>query len=262
MTRPDRDDMEGMPGEEVDEGTTRELVQDKMSTEQLLRDNADANQRNANDEPGFDDGRLGGSDGEDRQGRDAVAQRERPRLEGDLAVGRRVRPEGVQEQVEGLEDEGPEVGQGVRRRSGRPAPQEPAQGEGRQGELRGVDGHEGACRDTDVVEVLVVGGGDHLGEGLPAEDQRHGDEDCHGHGRPGLVAGQPEPPDHSDQRGSRNGLAAEREDPRKSGGDHEAVGPSGTGHDPVVGEHGEEGHAHGGAARSLGAMGCGAGAKG
>ena len=60
--------MEGMPGEVVDEGTTRELVQDKMSTEQLLRDNADANQRNANDEPGFDDGRLGGSDGEDRQG--------------------------------------------------------------------------------------------------------------------------------------------------------------------------------------------------
>lgn len=68
MTRPDRDDTEGMPGEVVDEGTTRELVQDKMSTEHLLRDNADANQRNANDEPGFDDGRLGGSDGEDRQG--------------------------------------------------------------------------------------------------------------------------------------------------------------------------------------------------
>ena len=30
--------MEGIPGEVVDEGTTRELVQDKMSTEQLLRD--------------------------------------------------------------------------------------------------------------------------------------------------------------------------------------------------------------------------------
>lgn len=55
-------------GEVVDEGTTRELVQDKLSTEDILRENTEANQRNVNDEPGFQDGRLGGSDGEDRQG--------------------------------------------------------------------------------------------------------------------------------------------------------------------------------------------------
>ncbi len=60
--------MEGIPGEVVDEGTTGELLNDKMTAEDVLRNNADANQTNVNDEPGFDDGQLGGSDGEDRQG--------------------------------------------------------------------------------------------------------------------------------------------------------------------------------------------------
>lgn len=59
---------EQISGEVVDEGTTGELLQDKMVAEDILRDNADANQKNPNDQPGFDDGRLGGSDGEDREG--------------------------------------------------------------------------------------------------------------------------------------------------------------------------------------------------
>lgn len=63
-----QDNPENIPGEVIDEGTTRELLQDKMSTEDLLRDNAAENEANVNDQPGFDDGRLGGSDGEDRQG--------------------------------------------------------------------------------------------------------------------------------------------------------------------------------------------------
>lgn len=67
MTKPDSD-LEGISGEVIDEGTTRELLQDKMVGEDLLRDNAAANESNPNDQPGFDDGRLGGSDGEDRQG--------------------------------------------------------------------------------------------------------------------------------------------------------------------------------------------------
>ena len=52
----------------VDEGTTQELVQDKMTAEGILRDAADVDERNPNDQPGFGDGTLGGSDGEDRQG--------------------------------------------------------------------------------------------------------------------------------------------------------------------------------------------------
>lgn len=78
--------MEGQSGDLIDEGTTRELVQDKMSTEDILRDNTDANQRNANDEPGFDDGRLGGSDGEDRQGEPNFTNGESD-LEGDAHGG-------------------------------------------------------------------------------------------------------------------------------------------------------------------------------
>lgn len=68
MTRPDQDEARGISGEVVDEGTTGELLNDKMAAEDMLRDNADANAHNPNDQPGFDDGRLGGSDGEDRQG--------------------------------------------------------------------------------------------------------------------------------------------------------------------------------------------------
>ncbi len=67
MTRPE-EDSGVIHGEVVDEGTTGELLNDKMTAEAVLRDNADANQTNVNDEPGFDDGQLGGSDGEDRQG--------------------------------------------------------------------------------------------------------------------------------------------------------------------------------------------------
>lgn len=68
MTKPGRDEVEGIPGEVVDDGTTGELLQDKMTTEDLLREATDADEHNANDQPGFDDGQLGGSDGEDRQG--------------------------------------------------------------------------------------------------------------------------------------------------------------------------------------------------
>ncbi|MDO4244713.1 MAG: hypothetical protein Q4C89_01660 [Deinococcus sp.] len=56
-----------VPGEVVDEGTTGELLQEKMVAEDILRENADES-GNVNDQPGFDDGRLGGHDGEDRQG--------------------------------------------------------------------------------------------------------------------------------------------------------------------------------------------------
>lgn len=55
-------------GELVDEGTTGELLQDKMAVESILRADVDDDSRNPNDQPGFDDGRLGGSDFEDRQG--------------------------------------------------------------------------------------------------------------------------------------------------------------------------------------------------
>lgn len=68
MTKPEKDSPENIPGEVVDEGTTGELLQDKMTAEDLLRDNAAENESNLNDQPGFDDGRLGGSDGEDRGG--------------------------------------------------------------------------------------------------------------------------------------------------------------------------------------------------
>lgn len=54
-------------GEVVDEGTTGELLQEKMVAEDILRENADES-GNVNDQPGFRDGRLGGHDGEDRQG--------------------------------------------------------------------------------------------------------------------------------------------------------------------------------------------------
>jgi hypothetical protein len=62
------DEVEGIPGQVVDEGTTAELLQDKNVAEDLLRADVKANESNANDQPGFDDGRLGGFDGEDRQG--------------------------------------------------------------------------------------------------------------------------------------------------------------------------------------------------
>lgn len=67
MTKRDTE-VEGMPGEVVDEGTTGELLQDKNVAEDLLRADTEADESNANDQPGFNDGRLGGSDGEDRQG--------------------------------------------------------------------------------------------------------------------------------------------------------------------------------------------------
>ncbi|WP_412026871.1 hypothetical protein [Deinococcus yunweiensis] len=61
--RPDEQD-----GAVVDEGTTAELVQDKMAAEDILRGEAAAERSNPNDQPGFQDGLLGGSDFEDRQG--------------------------------------------------------------------------------------------------------------------------------------------------------------------------------------------------
>ncbi|GGR24848.1 MULTISPECIES: hypothetical protein [Deinococcus] len=68
MTSRNEGEVEGIPGEVVDEGTTGELLQDKNLTEDILRSDAEVDESNANDQPGFDDGRLGGSDGEDRQG--------------------------------------------------------------------------------------------------------------------------------------------------------------------------------------------------
>ena len=68
MTRRDQNDVEGMPGEVVDEGTTAELLQDKNMAERILRSDAETDESNLNDQPGFDDGRLGGWDGEDRGG--------------------------------------------------------------------------------------------------------------------------------------------------------------------------------------------------
>ncbi|WP_424951453.1 hypothetical protein [Deinococcus sp.] len=62
------DEVEGLSGEVVDEGTTRELLQDESVAEDLLRRDTTSEESNANDQPGFDDGRLGGFDGEDRQG--------------------------------------------------------------------------------------------------------------------------------------------------------------------------------------------------
>ena len=67
MTRPDRDETSFTP-EVVDEGTTGELIQDKMAAEGILRADTEDNAKNPNDQPGFDDGLLGGSDFEDRQG--------------------------------------------------------------------------------------------------------------------------------------------------------------------------------------------------
>ncbi|MFD2610262.1 hypothetical protein ACFSR9_12565 [Deinococcus taklimakanensis] len=55
-------------GEVQDEGTTGELLNDKMVAEDVLHQDAKANQTNVNDQPGFDDGILGGRDFEDRQG--------------------------------------------------------------------------------------------------------------------------------------------------------------------------------------------------
>lgn len=68
--RPETDDdrqQDDTPGM-VDEGTTAELVQDKNVAEDILRSDTQLDEKNPNDQPGFDDGRLGGSDGEDRQG--------------------------------------------------------------------------------------------------------------------------------------------------------------------------------------------------
>ncbi|WP_407539718.1 hypothetical protein Q0M94_16340 [Deinococcus radiomollis] len=67
MTRSDHGS-EGLPGEVVDEGTTGELLQDKNTVERMLRSDTLSDASNDNDQPGFDDGRLGGFDYEDRQG--------------------------------------------------------------------------------------------------------------------------------------------------------------------------------------------------
>ena len=66
--RSDQNRSDEMPGEQIDEGTTGELLQDKQAAESILRSEAEADQSNVNDAPGFDDGLLGGSDYEDRQG--------------------------------------------------------------------------------------------------------------------------------------------------------------------------------------------------
>lgn len=55
-------------GEPMDEGTTGELLNDKMVGYDVLRGQAEAGRTNPNDQPGFDDGIEGGFDFEDRQG--------------------------------------------------------------------------------------------------------------------------------------------------------------------------------------------------
>ncbi len=66
MNKPQK--LDSVAGEVMDEGTTAELVQDKAVAEDILRGAAHLDQKNVNDQPGFLDGRLGGYDGEDRQG--------------------------------------------------------------------------------------------------------------------------------------------------------------------------------------------------
>ncbi|WP_420596181.1 hypothetical protein [Deinococcus sp.] len=61
-------ELNGPDGELMDDGTTGELLEEKNVAEDLLRADAKADAANANDMPGFDDGRLGGFDGEVRQG--------------------------------------------------------------------------------------------------------------------------------------------------------------------------------------------------
>lgn len=51
----------------IDDGVPAELENDKMIGESLLRGDNDLDEKNVNDQPGFMDGRLGGSDGEDRE---------------------------------------------------------------------------------------------------------------------------------------------------------------------------------------------------
>lgn len=66
MTRYD-DDRE-IKGEVQDEGVDREILQDKMVAEDVLRGDTRANRSNPNDQPGFMDGIQGDWDGEVRQG--------------------------------------------------------------------------------------------------------------------------------------------------------------------------------------------------
>ncbi|WP_221088102.1 hypothetical protein [Deinococcus aquaedulcis] len=71
MTRDDRVDRDGgyaPEGEIRDDGTTGELLQEKMVAESLLHEDVMGESVNPNDQPGFNDGRLGGRDFEDRQG--------------------------------------------------------------------------------------------------------------------------------------------------------------------------------------------------
>lgn len=52
----------------MDEGTTGELLNDKVVGHDMLRRQAEAGRTSPNDQPGFDDGIEGGFDFEDRQG--------------------------------------------------------------------------------------------------------------------------------------------------------------------------------------------------
>lgn len=67
MTRDDASDY-APEGEIRDDGTTGELLNDKMAAEDLLRAAASEDATNVNDQPGFQDGSQGGRDFEDRQG--------------------------------------------------------------------------------------------------------------------------------------------------------------------------------------------------
>lgn len=68
MTRSDEEVQDGLLGEVVDEGAPEGLLQEKMENENYLRRQETQDEGNVNDQPGFDDGRLGGRDYEDREG--------------------------------------------------------------------------------------------------------------------------------------------------------------------------------------------------
>ncbi|ADV67011.1 hypothetical protein [Deinococcus maricopensis] len=62
----ERDLENGRIGIPVDEGAPAEIVEDAMLVDDLFREENREDAKNPNDAPAFDDGRLGGSEGEER----------------------------------------------------------------------------------------------------------------------------------------------------------------------------------------------------
>ena len=71
----------------IDDGVPAELENDKMIGESLLRRDDLDDRKNVNDQPGYDDGRLGGEDGEDREA-DPVEDDMRGESHGGVGAGR------------------------------------------------------------------------------------------------------------------------------------------------------------------------------